>query len=102
MLLTLAIVGLFVLPDPWRIVFVVAAAVVEVGEVYLWIRFLRRYRGTTGAEGIIGERSGVIDGCEPDGRVRMHSWIWTARPSEPVRCGERVRVTRVEGLTLTV
>jgi membrane-bound serine protease (ClpP class) len=101
-LLTLAIIGLFVLPDPWRVVFVVAAAFIEVGEVYLWIRFLRRYRVTTGAEGMLGERAEVIDACEPDGRVRLRGEIWTARSSQPVRRGERVRVTGVEGLTLTV
>ena len=40
---------------------------IEVGEVFFWIRFLRRYRVTTGAEGMIGERAEVIG----PGRVRV-------------------------------
>ena len=43
MLLALAIVGLFVLPAPWGVIAVFSAAVVEVAEVFFWIRFLRRY-----------------------------------------------------------
>jgi hypothetical protein len=39
-LLALAIVGLFVLPAPWGVIAVFAAAVIEVGEVLFWIRFL--------------------------------------------------------------
>ena len=102
MLLALAIVGLFVLPDPWRVVALVVAAVVEVGEVFFWIRFLRRYRVTTGAEGLIGERAEVIARCAPDGRVRMRGEIWNARSEEPLEVGERVRVTGVEGLLLRI
>ena len=48
MILALAIAGLFVLPGPWRVVVVVVAVFIEVGEVFFWIRFLRRYRVTTG------------------------------------------------------
>ena len=44
-----------------------AALVIEVGEVFLWIRFLRRYRVTTGVEGLIGERAEVIEPCDPAG-----------------------------------
>jgi membrane-bound serine protease (ClpP class) len=97
-ILTLAIVGLFVLPDPWRIVILLGALVFEVGELYLWIRFLRRYRVTTGAEGMVGERAEVIG----PGRVRLRGEIWTARGGEDRSVGETVRVARVDGLTLVV
>lgn len=99
MILVLAIAGLFFLPDPWRIVAVVVAAMIEVGEVFLWIRFLRRYRVTTGVEGMVGERGEVID---PSGRVRVHGEIWTARHTAAVERGDRVRVSAVDGLTLEV
>ena len=98
MILALAIVGLFVLPDPWRIVILFCALLIEVGEVFLWIRFLRRYRVTTGAEGMVGERAQVIG----PGRVRVHGEIWHARGSEGEREGETVRVAGVDGLTLVV
>jgi membrane protein implicated in regulation of membrane protease activity len=102
MILAAAIVGLFVLPDPWRIVFLLCAALIEVGEVYFWIRFLRRYRVTTGAEGLIGERAEVIEALSPAGTVRLRGEIWNARGSATVEPGEPVRVAAVDGLTLRV
>jgi membrane protein implicated in regulation of membrane protease activity len=96
MLLALAIAGLFVLPDPWRVIVVVVAALIEVFEVYFWIRFLRRYRVTTGVEAMIGERAEVIG----PGRVRLRGEIWSARGETPQ--GKTVRVTAVDGLTLEV
>ncbi len=102
MLLAFAIAGLFFIPDPWRVVILAVAAVIEVGEVYFWIKFLRRYRVTTGAEGMIGERAEVIQACEPRGRVRVHGEIWNARAEPRAVPGEPVRITAVEGLTLVV
>jgi membrane protein implicated in regulation of membrane protease activity len=101
-LLALAIVGLFLLPSPWGMIAVFAAAVIEVGEVLFWIRFLRRYPVTTGAEGLVGERAAVIVRCAPLGRVRLRGEIWNARGEEPVERGEEVRVEAVDGLTLVV
>jgi membrane protein implicated in regulation of membrane protease activity len=99
-----AIAGLFLLPSPWNVLGVVVAAVVEVGEVYFWIWFLRRYRVRGGAEGMIGERGEVIERCDPCGRVRVHGEIWNAEAAdgEPLEVGEGVVVRRVEGLTLEV
>ena len=102
MLLALAIIGLFVLPNPWGVIAVFIAAVIEVGEVFFWIRFLRRYPVTTGAEGLVGERGEVIVRCAPRGRVRLRGEIWNARSKEPLELGEEVRVEAVEGLTLLV
>ena len=102
MLLALAIVGLFVLPDPWGVIAVFAAAVIEVGEVLFWIRFLRRYPVRTGAEGLVGARAEVIVRCAPRGRVRLRGEIWNARSEEPLELGEEVRVEAVDGLTLVV
>jgi len=102
MLLALAIVGAFVLPEPWAYVVLPVAAVIEVGELYLWIRFLRRYRVTTGAEGLVGEVAEVIAECAPTGRVRVKGEIWSARCTGSAKLGERVRITAVEGLTLAV
>ena len=60
MLLIAGLAGLFLLPSPWNVLAVSAAALVEVAEVWFWLRFLRRYRVRTGAEGMIGERGEVI------------------------------------------
>jgi membrane-bound serine protease (ClpP class) len=103
MLLIGAIVlALLVLPPGWGLALVVVAMVIEVAEVGFWIRFLRRYRVTTGAEGLIGETAEVIEVCEPNGRVRLRGEIWRARCAGGASVGERVRVTGVDGLTLDV
>jgi membrane-bound serine protease (ClpP class) len=101
-LLALAIAGLFVLPDPWRLIFLGAVAVFEVGEVYFWIKFLRRYRVTTGAEGMVGASGEVIETCAPTGRVRVRGEIWNARSTASPAVGARVTVSAVDGLTLVV
>ena len=98
----MAIAGLFVLPDPWRVVVLVCAALVEVGEVFFWIRFLRRYRVTTGADGLVGERAEVIEPCDPAGRARVRGEIWSARCERPLATGATARVRAVEGLTLVL
>ena len=102
MLLVLAIAGLFVLPDPWRIIVLVLAAVVEVGELYLWTRFLRRYRVQSGPEALIGMRAEAIEPLSPRGRVRLRGEIWNARSAEPIEAGESVTVEAVDGLWLRV
>jgi membrane-bound serine protease (ClpP class) len=102
MLLLAAFASLFFLPEPWGYVAVAAAAVVEVGEVYLWIRFLRRYRVTTGAEGLVGERAEVVEALAPTGRVRVRGELWAARAADGAIPGQRVRITAVDGLTLEV
>jgi membrane-bound serine protease (ClpP class) len=94
--------ALFVLPPGWGLALVVVAIVVEVAEVGFWIRFLRRYRVTTGAEGLVGARAEVIEACDPRGRVRLRGEIWHADCRGGARVGERVRVTGVDGLTLEV
>jgi membrane protein implicated in regulation of membrane protease activity len=101
-LLAAAIVGLFVLPSPWNVVGVCVAAVIEVGELYAWKRFLDRYRVRGGAEGMIGERAEVIEACDPAGRVKLRGEIWAARAEagEAFAVGERVRVIAVDGLQL--
>ena len=102
MILALAIAGLFVLPDPWRAVVLVCALVIEVGEVFFWIRFLRRYRVTTGVEGLIGQRAEAMEALTPAGRVRVHGEIWNARSRATVAVGAPVRIAEVAGLTLIV
>lgn len=104
MLLTASIVGLFLLPSPWNAIAFGAALVVEVGELYLWKRFLDRYRVRGGVEGMIGERAVVIEPCDPRGRVRVRGEIWTAIAEDgtPLAAGEKVTVLAVDGLSVTI
>ena len=102
MLLVLALLSLFFLPTPWSYLVVLGAVVLESAEVWFWIRFLRRYRVTTGAEGLVGERAEVVEACDPAGRVRVRGELWRARCTTPAIPGQRMRVTAVDGLTLEV
>jgi len=96
------VLAIFVLPPGWGIAAVTAAIVIEVAEVGFWIRFLRRYRVSTGAEALIGRRAEVIETCDPVGRVRLRGEIWHARCDDRAEIGDAVTVTGVAGLTLEV
>ena len=101
-LVVMIALALFVFP-PWLgLVAVSLAVVVEVAEVGFWVRFLRRYRVRTGVEALIGSTGEVIEACAPRGRVRLRGEIWHARCEASAEIGERVEVTGIEGLTLTV
>jgi membrane-bound serine protease (ClpP class) len=104
MALALGIAGFFLLPQPWNVLAVVLAASIEVGEIFLWIKFLSRYRITTGAEGMIGELAVVQAPLDPRGRVtfRGEGWRAVSVDGRPIGVREPVKVVAVEGLTLTV
>jgi membrane protein implicated in regulation of membrane protease activity len=96
------LLAIFVLPSPWGLVAIVAGITIEVGESWFWIRFTRRRRVVTGAEGLIGQDAVVVEACRPDGRVRVHGELWRAHCARGADVGEHVRVTRVNDLTLGV
>ena len=103
MVLTASIVGLFILPSPWNVILFGLAVFFEIGEIYLWTRFLERYRVRGGAEGMVGERATVLEACDPDGLVRVRGEVWKAHADgAALGEGERATVLAVHGLTVTV
>ncbi len=64
----------------------------------------QRRRPITGTAGMIGEQGRVLEAIAPGqpGRVETHGEIWRARANEPIAEGSPVRVTAVDGLTVTV
>ena len=64
----------------------------------------QRIRPVTGAAGMIGEVGKALTAIEPGkiGRVATHGETWKAIAEDPIAEGDRVLVTRVDGLTLTV
>jgi membrane-bound serine protease (ClpP class) len=65
-------------------------------------RSLKR-KPVTGEEGLIGLSATALTDLSPEGLVRLPSEIWKAMTEgEPVKKGEKVRVLRLAGLTLTV
>jgi membrane-bound serine protease (ClpP class) len=101
-LLAMIAAAVFLLPPGLGVAAIALGIVVEVAEVGFWIRFLRRYRISTGAEGMVGAGADVVEACDPRGRVRLRGEIWHARCEAGAAIGERVRVTAVRGLTLEV
>ncbi len=102
MALVLGFVAFALIDPPLGVICLAVGAVLEVGEAILWVRYLKRFRVTTGAEGLIGERADVIDACEPRGRVKLMGEIWNADCLEGAPAGAAVEVVAVDRLTLTV
>ena len=64
----------------------------------------QRLRPVTGTAGMIDEVGQALTAIAPGrlGRVATHGEVWQATAAEPIAEGARVRVTGVNGLTLTV
>jgi membrane-bound serine protease (ClpP class) len=101
-LLVLALLSLLFLPAPWSYLVIAGAIVLEAAELWLWMRYLGRFRVTTGAEGLVGASAEVIEACDPAGSVRVRGELWQARCDGGAIAGQHMRVTRVHGLTLDV
>jgi membrane protein implicated in regulation of membrane protease activity len=103
-LLVLALLAaLFWLPTPWNFLVVIAAAIVEVVEVGVFIWYSKRRRATTGAEALPGQRGTVVEACRPTGQIRVDGELWRARCEEGADPGDRVIVESLgPDLTLIV
>lgn len=63
----------------------------------------RLAKPTTGMEGLIGEMGTVAARLAPEGKVAVHGEYWNAMTDQPpIEEGEKVRVTGVTNLVLTV
>ncbi|MFO7726283.1 MAG: nodulation protein NfeD [Oceanipulchritudo sp.] len=56
----------------------------------------------SGSEGIVGSEAEALGDFSEEGRVRLKGESWKARTRAPLRRGERVKVTHIDGLTVTV
>ena len=59
-------------------------------------------RTTTGREGLIGMSGLAKTDLNPAGRVFVHGELWEANSEVPLRMGDSIEVTGIEGLTLQV
>lgn len=57
---------------------------------------------TTGPEELLGNLAVALEDFDHSGWVRLHSERWRAVSDRPVRQGQPLKVTRIEGLTLYV
>jgi membrane-bound serine protease (ClpP class) len=102
LLLGAVLLAVFVLPTPWGIAAVAAAALVEIAETLVLVRLSRRPRSRVGAEALIGASGETVSECRPAGQVRVDGELWQAWCEAGAAPGERVRVTARDGLTLVV
>ena len=102
MALTVAIILAFFAPWPWNLIAVAAGLGIEVVELVWGLRLARRWRPQTGAEAMIGRVGEVVAPCHPTGQIRVQGELWKARCAEGADVGQRVRIERLDGLTLVV
>jgi membrane-bound serine protease (ClpP class) len=102
MLLVVALVLFFLLPDPWNVFAAALFAVLGLLELFLWNRTVRGRRKVVGPQALIGKTAEVRTACRPLGQVFVAGELWEADCSAGADVGTRVRVRRVRGLTLEV
>lgn len=77
------------------------AGITMFGTMWLAMK-ARRKPVTTGTEQLTGSIAEAAEAFSGRGRVRIFGEEWAAVSAQPVATGQRVRVDRVEGLTLHV
>ncbi|GIX22250.1 MAG: hypothetical protein KatS3mg121_1033 [Gammaproteobacteria bacterium] len=78
------------------------AALLLFGWVVGMLIRLRRRPPLAGREELVGAEVVAEGDFEGEGYVRVRGELWKARSASPVRRGQRLRVTRVDGLRLEV
>ncbi len=84
---------------------VAAAAVTSAGIFVLGLGAAaraRRLRVSTGREAMLGAPAIALEDFAERGRVRAFSESWQALSPQPVHKGDKLRITRIDGLVLTV
>jgi len=88
-----------------RLVILLPTALVMAVGTILLVRMVveaQRLRPTTGSAGMVGQ-AGVADTeIAPEGWVKVQGELWRAVSAEPVRAGQPITVSSVEGLTLRI
>jgi membrane-bound serine protease (ClpP class) len=62
----------------------------------------RRKPVVSGREQLVGSSGEVLEDFAGEGWAHLHGETWRVRSAEPMKKGERVRVTAMQGLTLDV
>jgi membrane-bound serine protease (ClpP class) len=62
----------------------------------------RRRPVVSGNEGLLREHAEALEDFDRKGLVRVHGETWSATSQAPIHAGQRLRITRVHGLTLDV
>lgn len=62
----------------------------------------RRRPVVSGREELVGSAGEALEDCERDGWARVHGETWHIRTAAPLKRGQRVRVSAIDGLLLDV
>jgi membrane-bound serine protease (ClpP class) len=87
----------------WQVIaaMALAGALVLLAIVSFAVR-ARRRPVVSGAEGLLLEVAEATEDFERHGFVRVQGELWQAMSREPVRAGQRLRIRKVDGLTVEV
>jgi membrane-bound serine protease (ClpP class) len=83
------------------VTFTIISALVFIVVIGMAIK-ARRRPVVSGMEQLVGADAVVLADFDREGRVSIHSETWTALSSAPVRKGQQVKVSGIQGLTLLV
>jgi membrane-bound serine protease (ClpP class) len=87
----------------WQSIFVVAFLTIVFFVIVLSYALKAQLtKVKTGREGLIGERGTAESDLLPRGKVLVHGELWNGMGESPIRAGERVVVTAVDGMTVKV
>jgi len=90
----------------WLLFSVVSVVSLLAFRSRLLARFEKSRASTVGSEGLVGDEATLLDDLEPGdvGRAELRGTVWKvrAREPQPLARGQRVRVERVDGLTLWI
>jgi len=87
----------------WAVI--VPVAIISASFVFFVAGMAIKARGrkvVSGAEEMVGSVGEALEDIEHEGIARVHSEIWKVRTANPLRRGQKVRVTRLDGLVLEV
>jgi membrane protein implicated in regulation of membrane protease activity len=96
------VLAIFVLPRPWGIALVAAAATTDLAQTFAYMRWSTRRRARVGAETLVGRTAVVVSPLSPRGQVKVDGELWAARSDVPVETGSEVVIRGLEKLTFVV
>jgi membrane-bound serine protease (ClpP class) len=86
----------------WLVAAVTAATGLLVFLLLAMALEARRRPVVSGREALVGSVGAVLEDCPGEGWARVQGETWRVRSAVPLKRGQRVRVTGMDGLILTV
>jgi membrane protein implicated in regulation of membrane protease activity len=96
------LLAIFVLPQPWGLVAVAIAGIIEVAEAFLFMWWSKRRQPSVGVGALVGKAGIAVSELWPEGQVKVDGEIWRAHCASGCDAGTKVVVRSVDGLTLVV